>query len=309
VRVLLKHWQRVYGILILLSVGIIVFLYWRRHSPPLDAAGMMQCLPQDQSTHVYIDVDALRRAGIVDLLAGPKTAEDSDYRKFVDQTHFDYRTDLSAIAAAFWHGNTYFVVRGRFAWKQLAEYAASQGGHCRSAICEMPGSQPDRNISFYPLKSDLLALAVSKEPRGITMIGPGHWRTPPRISSEPVWISVPAFAFTDTNAMPAGTHAFFRTLAQAQNVIFTAGPEGNRLEVRLDATCNSPAAAADVAKQFTDTTDLLKKMLDRDHMTPNPGDLSGVLSSGVFHQQDQRVTGEWPIDRSFVEALVSGKLE
>jgi hypothetical protein len=29
----------------------------------------------------------------------------------------------------------------------------------------------------------------------------------------------------------------------------------------------------------------------------------------VFQQQNQRVTGEWPIERSFVEALFSGKIE
>jgi hypothetical protein len=294
---------------IVVCVAIVALIRWRIVSRAMDAAGIIQCLPQEQATHLYIDVDALRRGGIVDLLAGPKTAEEPDYRKFVDLTGFDYRTDLDAIGAAFWHGGAYFVIRGRFVWKQLADYAASQGGHCRNAICEMTGSTPERNISFYPLKSDLLALAVSKDGRGVTMIGPGHWRTPPRISSQPVWISAPAFAFTDVNDLPAGTHAFFRPLAQTQNVIFTIGPEGQRLEVRLDATCNTPADAAQIAKQFTDTTDLLKKMLDREHMKPNPADLSGVLSSGVFHQQDQRVTGEWPIERSFVEALFSGKVE
>jgi hypothetical protein len=254
-------------------------------------------------------VDALRRAGIVDLLAGPRTAEEPDYRKFVDLTGFDYRTDLSAVGAAFIRDDVYFVVRGRFSWKQLADYAAAQGGHCRNAICQMPGSTPERNISFYPVKSDVLALAVSKEPRAVTMIGPQKWRTPPRLSSDPVWISARAFAFSDVNNLPAGTHSFFRPLAQAQGVTFTAGPEGQRLAIRLDATCNSPSAAAEMATQFTNTTDLLKKMLAREHMTPNPADLSGVLAAGVFHQQDQRVLGEWPIERSFVEALVSGKVE
>ena len=307
-RFFLKPWQLA-AVVILLCAGTVALIHWRRASHPDDAGWMIQCLPQDQSTHLYIDVHALRSAGIVDLLAGPKTAEEPDYRKFVDLTGFDYRTDLDGIAAAFWHGGSYFVVRGRFAWKQLAEYATSQGGHCRNAVCEMPGSTPERNISFYPLKSDLLALAVSKEPRGVDMIGPQRWRIPPHLSTEPVWISAPAYAFSDVNELPAGTHSFFRPLAQAQQVTFTAGPEGSRLEVKLDVMCNSPAQAADLLKHFTETTDLLKNMLARDHMTPNPGDFSGVLTAGVFHQQDQRVTGQWPIERSFIEALFSGKLE
>jgi hypothetical protein len=304
----LKPWQLA-AVVILLCAGAVGFIHWRSVSRSYDPSWVIQCLPQDQSTHLYIDVNALRSAGILDLLAGPKTAEEPDYRKFVDLTGFDYRTDLDAVGAAFWRGNSYFVVRGRFAWKQLAEYAVSQGGHCRNAVCEMAGSTPERNISFYPLKSDVLAFAVSKEPRGVDMIGPRQWRSPPHLSSAPVWISAPAFAFSDVTELPAGTRSFFRPLAQTQEVTFTVGPRGQRLEVRLDVVCNSPAAAADLAKQFTDTTDLLKKMLARDHMTPNPADLSGVLAAGVFQQQNQRVTGEWPIERSFVEALFSGKIE
>ena len=307
-RFFLKPWQLA-AVVVLLCAGTVAFIHWRRASHPDDAAWMIQCLPQDQSTHLYIDVRALRSAGIVDLLAGPKTAEEPDYRKFVDLTGFDYRTDLDGIAAAFWHGGSYFVLRGRFAWKQLSEYAASQGGHCRNAVCEMPGSTTERNISFYPLKSDLLAMAVSKEPRGVDMIGPQRWRTPPRLSTEPVWISAPAYAFSDVNDLPTGTHSFFRPLAQAREVTFTAGPEGSRLEVKLDVMCNSPAQAADLLKHFTETTDLFKKMLARDNMKPNPGDLSGVLAAGMFQQQDQRVTGQWPIERNFVEALFSGKLQ
>ena len=74
-RFFLKPWQLA-AIVIVVCAGLVALIRWRLVSRNLDAAGMMQCLPQDQSTHLYIDVDALRRAGIVDLLAGPKTAED-----------------------------------------------------------------------------------------------------------------------------------------------------------------------------------------------------------------------------------------
>jgi hypothetical protein len=36
---------------------------------------------------------------------------------------------------------------------------------------------------------------------------------------------------------------------------------------------------------------VLKKMIERQHMAPNPRDLSGVLVSGNFHQQDRTVAG------------------
>jgi hypothetical protein len=50
-------------------------------------------------------------------------------------------------------------------------------------------------------------------------------------------------------------------------------------------------------------------MLERDHMTPNSGDWSGVLVAGNFQQKDQRVVGTWPVERAFVEALAAGKLQ
>jgi len=287
-------------------------IYWRIHSTSLDAAQLVQCLPQDQATHVYIDVAALRRAGILDLLAGSKAAEDSDYRTFVEQSGFDYRADLDSVAAAFASENTYFAVRGRFNWSKLQRYAAAQGGHCRGSMCEMPASTPGRNISFYPLQSGILALAVSKEPLAVTAIGPQRWRNPPALTADPIWIAAPAFAFNDVKNLPEGTHSFFRPLAQAQSIVFTAGPAAgpsDRLELRIDVTCDSPQSAAALAKQFADTTGLLKKMLEREHMTPNTADLSGVLVAGAFDHNDRRVSGRWPIERRFVQALAAGKIE
>jgi hypothetical protein len=258
---------------------------------------------------VYIDVEALRRSGILELVAGSKAAEDSDYRAFVQESGFDYRIDLDSVAAAFLHGNEYFALRGRFDWKLLSKYAQDHGGKCLNAVCQMPATSPRRFISFYPLKSDILALAVSTEERGVDMIGPNQWRNPPQLPPEPVWISAPSFAFTDVKDLPAGSQSFLSPLAQAQRVMFAVGPEGNRLQIRLEVACANAEGAAVLAKKLTDTTELLKKMLARDHMTANPADLSGVLTAGNFQQKDQHVTGTWPVERSFVEALTGGKIQ
>jgi hypothetical protein len=34
-----------------------------------------------------------------------------------------------------------------------------------------------------------------------------------------------------------------------------------------------------------------------------------VLVAGTFQQKDQRVVGTWPVERAFVEALSSGKIQ
>lgn len=296
-------------LVVALCVGVVGLVRWRRVSRPFSAAELIQTLPPDQATHAYIDVDALRRSGLLDLLAGSKAAEEPDYRRFVDQTGFDYRTDLDGVAAAFLHGDVFLALHGRFEWRRLADYARAQGGQCLNTVCSMPGSRADRNISFYPLRSDVLALAVSAEPRGVTMIGPGQWRSPPVLPAEPVWISVPSFVFTDVKNFPDGTHAFLTPLAQARQITFAVGAVGPRLQIRMEVACNSQQAATALASQLTATTDLLKKMLNRDSLTPNARDLSGVLVAGSFQQTDARVTGTWPIERGLVEALSSGQVQ
>jgi hypothetical protein len=173
----------------------------------------------------------------------------------------------------------------------------------------MPASTPDRHISFYMLSSNVLALAVSTEEHGVNLIGPNQWKNPPHLPSEPVWISAPSFVFSDVKNLPTGTHSFLSPLAQADQVTFAVGQDGPRLQIRLEVSCATPAVAAAMAAQLTKTTELLKNMLQREHMTPNPFDLSGVLVAGNFEQRDKSVVGKWPIERGFVEALAAGQVQ
>ena len=92
-------------------------------------------------------------------------------------------------------------------------------------------------------------------------------------------------------------------------MVFAIGPEAQDLQVRIEIICATAQAAADVANRLTAATDLLKKMLERDHITPNSRDLTSVLTAGKFQQNDKRVTGTWPVDRSFLEALAAGQVE
>jgi hypothetical protein len=283
-------------------------LYWWRISRTLNNQQLMQSLPQARATHVFIDVDGLRRAGVLDLIAGSKSAEDPDYKAFEEQTGLNYRTDLDAVAAAFSEGNTYLALRGNFAWKKLAAYAQSHGGRCEGVICSMPASRSGTFVSFLPLRPTILALAVSSDEHGVNMIGPQDWRKTPHLPAEPVWISVPSYSLSNMN-VGAGTHAFLEPLSQAQDVTFAAGPGPKGFELRLEAVCATPEIAELMTRRLSASTDLLKKMLDREHMKPNPNDLSGVLTAGSFSQKNERVIGVWPVERGFLESLANGKVQ
>jgi hypothetical protein len=302
-----RPWQLAI-LVVAVCVAAVAVARWWRVSSPYDAGRLISALPADRATVVYLDTEQLRRSGMLALLAGSKAVEEPDYLKFVNDTGFDYRTDLDALAVAFVDNRVFATLRGRFRWKQLTAYAENQGGECHYSVCTMLGSTADRNISFYPLKSDVLAMAISTDPRAVTNIGPGgHLQMPVPVA--PFWISVPAATFNRLDSFPSGTRAFLSPLAHAEKVIFSAGPQGNRLQLRLEVTCATPDAAAELVKQFSGVTGLLKNMIEREHMTPNPRDLSGVLVAGTFEQRHSTVIGTWPVERGFVEALASGQIQ
>ncbi|HXP84083.1 MAG TPA: hypothetical protein VN841_05150 [Bryobacteraceae bacterium] len=314
----IKPWQLAIA-LIGVCIAIIAALEWQQSTKIYDPATLLQCLPQDRSVHMYLDVDTLRSSGLLDLVAGSKASEEADYRRFVDSTGFDYRLDLDAVAAAFNGGNTYFAIRGHFEWDRLSSYALAQGGRCRNAICVMPAAEPHRFISFYLLKPDVLALAVSSDEGGIYMVAPAKWAHPPQVPAAALWISTPAYVYLDPAALPEGTHAFLSPLAAAQNTTFSLGPASpgkvampgidQGYVLRMEAKCGSAQDAAGLSHRLDAATDLLRKMLTRDKQTPHPGDLASVLVGGRFEVQQERVIAAWPIDGRFVQSILAGKAD
>jgi hypothetical protein len=296
-----------------LGVVLGVWAFWF-YSRPYEAVRLVQCLPEDRSLHVYMNLGTLRSAGLLDLLAGSQGAEEPDYKKFVEQTGFDYRTDLDAVAAGFRDGDEYFAVQGRFQWNRLADYARSHQGSCQSApdaLCSMPASQAGKTISFTLLRRDVLALAVAKDTQAAHTIFPGFWKDPPKIPPAAAWVSAPPYIFSDATNLPAGVGAFRSQLATARNTVFTLGPAADQkaFELKMVVDCTTPDDATKMAQQFSGVTELLQKMLARDKLTPGSADLSGVLVAGRFQAQKEQVTGTWPIDRKFLESLVSGKVQ
>jgi hypothetical protein len=201
----------------------------------------------------------------------------------------------------------YFAAQGRFEWQKLAAYAPAHGGKCDQFLCTTPGTEPGRNVSYYMPRTGTLAMATSRTATATDMVGPGTWAETPEIGDEGLWIQTPPSAFRDLSKMPAGTRSFFSPLADAGKTVFALGPasKGNGFELRMEVSTRDAAAAKKLAEQYQEVTALLVKMLERDHMTPTPSDLTGVLVAGQFQSKDKYVLGTWPISKAFLEALAS----
>jgi hypothetical protein len=294
------------AILCLATAGAFFFMRSRQLSTPRE---MIACLPQTGAVLAYVNVDQLRSSGILSMLAGSKTAEDAEYKSFAEKTGFDYRRDLDRMAAAFVSGDSFFLIAGRFDWKKLNAYTAGQGGSCGgNSVCRVPASQPGRVVSYYPLRSNLMAIAFSSNPlAALDIVQRKAQAGGVAAADEPIWASVPAPAMRDSK-LPPGARAFASPLASAENIVFSVRPRNKRLEMRLNVTCASASAASDLLIKLEGATDTLRKFIEREHLRPNPRDLSGLLVAGTFRREDKQVYGSWPINPEFIDAVASGAI-
>jgi hypothetical protein len=296
--------------LVVCAGAVTLALYERARVAAASPAGMLRRLPAQNAIILFLDFNTLRNGGILRLLSPSKTAEEPDYLAFVRSTGFDYRGDLDLAAVSFGSEGEFFVIKGRFDWKKLGSYAASQGGACYNGLCRMPGSTPERHISFLPLQSNLMALAVStdsvaatrlQDPRGIAV-------QPLEPPLDPVWLSIPADSLKNTSQLPAAPRLFAAALASADKILVSLGPQGQQFEARLAVTCRTSAEAAALAGQLQHATSLLRDTIARENQKPSPKDLSGVLTAGIFEQAGRRVLGRWPLPPVFLESLTGGTL-
>ncbi|MGB9605960.1 MAG: hypothetical protein ACPL88_08795, partial [Bryobacteraceae bacterium] len=219
---------------------------------------------------------------------------------------FDARRDLRQALIAFHPEGNFFLVRGRFDWQALARYVTSQGGSCYNTFCRLTGSRPERRISYFPLRPDVMALAVSRDSSAALMLQRRHAASGGiSLPAAPLWALVPAGKLASAERLPAGTRLFAKALSQSERLLLAVFPASNGLEVRLEVTCRSPQQAAVLLNQLRGLTEALREMIVREGHQPNPRDLSGVLTAGVFQQRGPQVIAAWPLRRPFLESLAS----
>lgn len=298
----LKTWLAAATLIVLLAGAALYWFQWRTLTAAPD---LLTYLPPSESALVYLDVATLRRTSILQTIAGAKVTEDAEYKTFVAETGFDYKRDLDAVLGSLQDTGKFFVVSGHFNWDALSRYARQHGGSCMNDLCRMPGSQPNRQISFYPLRRNLLALAVSEDAWAASLITPHRKVAPPEFPAEPVWLSLPSAAIKK-DALPAGTRAFASALQDADTISLALGRGANGFEATLRVLCHNANDAARLTGQLKGATDTLRTLISREKQTPNPNDLSGVLTSGSFRQDDRRVHGTWPMPEALLRSLTEG---
>lgn len=304
-RLRIKPWLAL--LLIALAVALVAYLVRRAQQRIVQSdAQMIALLPHRDFATAFLNVAVLRQARLLTILQASRPEQDLDYRQFVRDTGFDYTQDIEAVAGRGNEQQVFLVIRGKFDWTRLRQYAPRHGGSCNETFCQVPTTRPGRWASYLSIQADVVGLAVSGDPADVLLLSPRRVENAPAIPSAPVWVSLPHSLLSDPKDLPLPIRLLALAVQSADRVTLSAGPGGRGsrdFRLRLEAVCQNAAVADTARTQLEIDTKLLKMELQREHQQPSRADLTGLLTEGAFRQSGNAVIGGWPLYREFLEHL------
>jgi len=309
----LKPWQYL-TIVIAIAGGAVVALNYYRKFTPETPGQMVAALPRQGASVFYVNVGAIRDSGLLSDVSGPRVTEEQEYKDFLAQTNFDYQQDLDRVAGATTGDETYLLLAGRFDWKKLTQYARSHGGQCLQGVCSLPASRANRWISFLPVRSNVMGLAISDNQRAVYSIGKIGSAKEATVPRDPVWITIPHVILARQHGLPPIAGALADAVGNAEQVTLSlanpaaqtgiAGLDRGAFVVHMEARFDSDMKAVDMESQLVRATNLVKTMVETRQAPAGPGDLASILTRGTFQNGHGIVTGSWPVSREFVNSLL-----
>ena len=302
----MKLRQRTYVIVtvgLLLVAGAATFA-WLNHGVASNPETLLLHLPTQDAVVAGFDFDVLRNSGVLRMLLGAKASQEPEYVDFVRESGFDYQRDLHYVLVSFAPDGEFFLIHGDFDWAKLEQYAADQKGWCLNHVCHLAGSTTDKKISFFPLKKNLMAMAVAPDEGAATRLkelGPQNDVTLPK---QPVWLTFSAGALRHAALLRGSSRLFATAIMDAERVTITAGlADGNQMEARLEAACRDPQQAGGLTAQLQALMTLLRKLPEQQGQVMPQDSLAGLLASGTFAQAGSNVVGHWPIPHELLTNL------
>jgi hypothetical protein len=294
-----------FSLCLLCAAAVGGFWYWRANAAP-DPAALARYLPPNVESIVGIDVAKLRRAGMLNEIAGPDGVEELDYRQFVEFTGFDYRTDLDYVLAGFGGGDTFVLAGGRFDWPALFQYAGIQGGVCQHGYCRMPSGTPSRRVSFFAGRRRLLALATGgNDWLATNLYDQRSWTRRPVPGSAPIWAYLSKRFLAREFPPGSGGALAVNLLKGGQEAWLWAEARELALDLRLEVICAEPAAAAAVKDRFTRASSEIHQLASR--QAGQPDSLAAIVGGGQFSVTGSTMNGVWRLEPGLVSAIRGGR--
>lgn len=273
----------------------------------IGAGATWKHLPARDAAVGSVDVNAIRDAGLVG--SGGSALREPEYEDFIRRSGFNWEKDMDRVTWSFTPTAKFFLVDGRFDWPRLEAFVKTEGGECRDGFCTVRGSQPGREISFFALRPEVMALAVSADRYAADQMRQTHdtegshpLASPPRA---PLWVHFSKFTLETAEPESPGMRGFARILRETEEALVVLEPAENTFRLRLEARCASPEKAQSLAKDLTNLTALLNRLLGMEKVKPGESDFASVLAGGTFIAAETQLQGTWPISKSFLSGLVA----
>ncbi len=297
-----------------------IYLY-RLHGTLSGVSGkppdLLSMLPPGAPIVVYIDVATLRKSQDLFGALGlgpdqPASPADRDYQEFVRGTGFDYTRDLDRAAIAIWpsgvvtpaglgENQVMAVADGRFEEAKIKSYALRTGKAAMrgsQTFYEVPGDPPMSFAFQSPtrivLTSGRSLNVLAPMPNG----GPGDQAMQARIERV---AGAPVFAAARTDTLPSNFYdnfknapEFARLARSIQGLTLAGQPQGDHMDVALDAECDSIKNALEISTLVDSLrmfgTMALSDPKTRRSMTKQEAALlAAVASQSKVSQQDRWV--------------------
>jgi hypothetical protein len=257
------------SIFVIATVAVSFFYHpWRSTDPQILRTQMLNLLPDDSSTVIFLDLDQFRGTSFLTQLLqwAPQPPTDEDYKQFVQATGFDYERDLDRMTISISKkadGESIFgIADGHFDRKKMEDYAAKNGkqlGKSSNRVFAVPFSNSPHTLFFTFLNNS--RIAWTDDPSAQNESSPE-----PRVRIDSDWqehfsrlAGTPLFAIfkQDTGGLasfsqqaPGGFRSpqLAELLAQLRWVSLGGKPEGNVLRVVAEGECPSDL----VARQLND---------------------------------------------------------
>jgi len=261
-------------------------------------------LPPGSSYILFADLAALRASPLLEHLAAllAPSSQDADYAAFVSQTGFDYTRDLDRVAVAVFpalrKGSLYVIADGRFDRGKITGYALRAGRREQQdgrEVYIVSGATPGQFVAFSFLAPHRIALA------GASRLSPAPSGSPDttllervtRVAGSPVFLvgrmDSPPKGFSIAGWRSDQLDNLMRSLRWFSVVIL---PLDDRLKIVLDAECDSPENARQLAGTL-DGVRLLAKAALADPETRRKMDpvalplIDSLLRSAATSQNDR----------------------
>ena len=249
---------------VLLLAGLLLARHFSRDGDRSAREHLLQFVPADATTVIYVDLDELRASPfLAELYAwAPHSIEDSEYAQFVHDTGFSYERDLQRVVVSVSNKSTatsiFAVADGKFDRSKIEAFFSGNGKYTQQGkwkVFRLNATANGKPLLFTFLSNDRIAFANYEDFSAALSAAPSdsyhaEWNSRfERLAGSPVFAVIrqdPEMQNALNAVAPGGFQSpqLSALLAQLQWISIAGKPDGDQLRVIADGESVAPSVTS-----------------------------------------------------------------